>query len=521
MSDAKRAFAARQHYETGVALHRQDKLAEAEQHYLKVRQAYPDHPGVLHGLGLICLRTQRLEDAAAFLQRASTMAPQDAAIGCDLGKAWLKLGQHEDAARCFQGLVAAHPAHLAAWIGLGDALSILGRSVEARRAFETILTLNPRHAAGHFGLGTILMQLGRPTDARRAFEEAVALAPKHPAYHRALAEAGPFGESDPRLAALEMLAREEQDFADEQKVELHFALSKAYDDLRRYGEAFEHLQLGNGIRRRSVSYDEAAVMQFFADLAAVFTPALLQTKRGTGHASEMPVFVVGMPRSGTTLVEQILASHPAVFGAGELTFVGALVAEGRAGAAYPSNVASLPQEAFSRFGASYVSQLVALAPGAKRIVDKLPANFRQLGLIHLALPNARVIHVHRDPMDTCFSCYSKLFLGGLNYTYELGELGRYCKAYERLMAHWRAVLPQGTMLEVQYEDLTRDFVNQAKRIVAFCGLEWDARCLEFHRTERSVRTLSQAQVRQPLFKSSIGRWRHYEQWLQPLRDVLQ
>lgn len=520
MKDAKRGLAARQHYESAVALHRQDKLAEAERHYQAVRQTYPNHPGALHGLGLICIRTQRFEEATEFLRGATAAAPQDIAIRSDLGKAWLMLGRYEDARCSFQDVLDTDPAHVAALAGLGDALGILGRPDEAKSAFEKLVAIDPSNAAGHFGIGTILTQQGQFDDARSAFENAVARAPRRPAYRRALAESERFGENDPRLAPLEAMSRDEASFSDDQKVELHFALAKAYDDLKRYDQAFEHLKKGNAIKRRLTPYDEAAVTSYFHQIAAAFSPAVMQAKHKVGHPSEQPVFIVGMPRSGTTLVEQILASHPTVFGAGELLYMNDLIADDRAGRNYPSDVASLPDEVFDRLGRDYSERLNALAPKAKRIIDKLPANFRHLGLIHLALPNARIIHVRRDPIDTCFSCYSKLFLSGLNFTYDLGELGRYYRMYEALMAHWRAVLPDGAMLDVQYETLVANIAGEARRVVEFCGLEWDERCLTFYETERAVRTLSQSQVRQPLFKSSIGRWRPYEKWLQPLRDTL-
>ncbi len=520
MNDTSRMHEARQHYEAATRLHRQDKLAEAERHYRAVLQAYPGHSGALHGVGLICIQGNRLEDAEECLRLAVQAAPGDSAIRGHLGLTLLRLGRYAEAAEAFEAALAVRADDTTALMGLGDALSILGRHAEAQVLFEKLLAIDPKHAAAHFGLGTIMKQIGRSADARRAFEHAVALAPKNPAFHRALAETGRFAEGDPRLLALEELARDENTLAESQKVELNFALAKAYDDLKRYDSAFDRLQKGNAIKRRLVTYHEAAVMDIFREIAAAFTPALMEAKRGAGHPSEVPVFIVGMPRSGTSLVEQILASHPSVFGAGELMFVQDLITAGHAGADYPANIASLPDNMLRRFGASYLARLQALAPQAERVIDKLPANFRHLGLIHLTLPNARIIHVRRNPADTCHSCYSKLFLNGLNYTYDLGELGRYYNAYETLMAHWRTVLPERAMIEVQYETLIENFSDEARRIVAFCGLEWDERCLRFHETKRAVRTLSEFQVRQPLFKTSIGRWRPYEKQLQPLLDTL-
>ncbi|MEI9989103.1 MAG: sulfotransferase [Rhizomicrobium sp.] len=516
-TETERLAAARKNYEAAVGLHRAGELAEAERHYEAVRQAFPRHPGVLHGLGLIRLRTKRPEEAVAYLAEAAAAAPQNGAIQSDLGSAYLVLGRYGDAARSFEAAIKYRPGDAQALLGLGDALSVLGRVDAARSAFERVLAADAKNATAHFGLGSLAAQTGETAEARLAFERAIACAPKNAAYHRALAETARFVVGDTRLPALEALAREGPSLGDAQNVELHFALAKAYDDLARYDEAFEQMRAGNALKRTLISYDETSVAEFFTAIAAAFSPALVRSRAGAGDLSDAPVFVVGMPRSGSTLVEQILASHPDVYGAGELLVMNDLIADLPD---YPSGIAAVSDAALRKFGRRYIEHMRALAPGAKRIVDKLPANFRHLGTIHLALPNAKIVHVRRDPMDTCLSCYSKLFLGGLNFAYDLGELGRYHKMYEVLTAHWHGVLPERVLLDVQYETLVDDFEAQARRIVAFCGLDWDARCLDFSRTERPVRTLSQSQVRQPLFASSIGRWRHYEKHLGPLIAAL-
>jgi tetratricopeptide (TPR) repeat protein len=514
MADDPRLLGARRQYQAAVSLHREGKLREAERCYLAVQHIYPGHPGALHGLGLIALREGRYEKAIGYLRRAIAAAPRNGRIRIDLGQALLQSGQYNEALGCFREVLAAEPGNAAALAGAGDALNILGRSSEARDVFERLLTAEPESAAGQFGLGTALAQLGRNREAREHLELAVARAPRRAVFHRALAEIERFTDDDPRLVALEKLALET--LPDHEKIELHFALAKAYDDLKRYREAFGHLGAGNALKRQYVSYDEEQARDSFRGLTTAFTAEFFEANKNAGNPSELPIFVLGMPRSGTSLVEQILASDPAVFGAGELTTVQDLVAEGRVGDRYPQTD-DLATAALRGFGDEYLSRL---APGAARIVDKMPGNFRYIGLIHLALPRARIVHVRRDPADTCFSCYSKLFLNGLNYTYELGELGRYYRMYEALMAHWRAVLPEGAMLDVQYELLVGSFESEARRIVEYCGLEWSDRFLEFHRNDRAVRTHSQAQVRQPLFASSIGRWRAYEEWLQPLLEGL-
>ncbi len=473
-------------YETAVMLHRQGRFADAEPHYLAALGAFPNHPEVLYGLGQVCLHTNRLEEATYRFEQA----------------------------------LAAKPDHGGALMGLGDALAASGRQADAVLIFKRLIKAEPGNAAAHYALGQVQKQLGAFANSREAFTRAVALAPDNPSLHTALAESAPFVDGDARLAALEALVRNEDRFPDRQKAELHFALFKAYDELKRPDEAFAHLEKANRLTRALLPYDEAEVYDFFRQLKETYTREAVAAFAGAGHPTTLPVFVVGMPRSGTTLVEQILASHPDVFGAGELLFVQDLILGGFAGSKYPTDLKTLGAEGLKRFGGYYAVRLAGLAPKAERIVDKLPANFRQFGLLHLALPRAQIIHVRRDPRDTCFSCYSKLFASGLNYTYDLGELGRYYRAYETLMAHWRAVLPPGAMLEVQYETLVENFETEARRLIDFCGLEWDERCLKFYETKRAVRTLSEFQVRRPLFKSSIGRWKPYERWLKPLFEAL-
>ena len=263
---------------------------------------------------------------------------------------------------------------------------------------------------------------------------------------------------------------------------------------------------------------------FLERVKAVFTPELMQQKRSLGDPSDVPVFILGMPRSGTTLTEQMLASHPNIFGAGELRDIATALTEfdrrNHGQAPFPEIVPYMSEPQLRQFGARYVSTIRAFAPTAVRITDKMPGNFVFVGLIHLALPRARIVHTRRDPIDTCLS---KLLPGESQLDWiihDLGELGRYYRQYEALMEHWRRVLPAGVMLDVQYEELVADFEQQARRIVAYCGLEWDERCLAFHETPRPVRTASATQVRQPIYRSAVGRWRAYEPWLGPLFDAL-
>ena len=276
---------------------------------------------------------------------------------------------------------------------------------------------------------------------------------------------------------MEALALNPASLSGEEQMQLHFALGKVLADLGRHEESFGHLIAGNAIKRRQTTYDETAVLAAFDRIRAVFTPELMRAKAGQGDPSRVPVFIFGMPRSGTTLVEQIVASHPSVYGAGELTDLIDVVADlggpGGVFADFPETVRAMSGAQLSDVGARYLDRITAMAPAVARITDKMPANFRFAGLIHLALPNARIIHTRRDPVDTCLSCFSILFGGDQPHTYDLGELGRYYRAYAALMEHWRRVLPPGVMLEVQYEEVVADLDRQARRIVEHCGLHWD------------------------------------------------
>ena len=298
---------------------------------------------------------------------------------------------------------------------------------------------------------------------------------------------------------------------------IYFALAKALDDVGDYRRAFEYWMRGNALKRCEVDYDEAASQRGFRAIADLFDAKQMNRWEAPGDPSTVPIFIVGMPRSGSTLVEQILASHPQVQAAGELTnldrVVQAACDRGGRPIPYPAWIQGLDAEGFGRLGQAYVTSLPALLEGKTRITDKLPANFLRIGLIRLMLPNARIIHTLRDPVDTCVSCFTRLLLP---YSYDLAELGRQYRWYHELMAHWRSVLPAGAMLDVVYEDVVDSLEEQARRLIDFCGLPWDDRCLSFHETSRPIATPSNVQVRRPLYRSSVQRWRRYEAHLQPL-----
>jgi tetratricopeptide (TPR) repeat protein len=513
------------HNNLGMLCAAQGRWAEAVAHYHNAIAASPNFAGARNNLGIALVTLSRFEEAVAQFLQALAAAPNYADAHSNLATALTALELYEGAAAHYRRAVAINPELVAAHINLGHALVVLNRPEEAIAACRRAIELAPASGDGYLALGTALRMLGRLAQARSILEQGLELSPARADLHRALADMKQFVPGDPQLARMEELACAPAALAPPQRVQLHFALAKAYADIDQPERAFAQLVAGNGLKRREVPYDEAGTHEGLRRIEAAFTAELLRQKQGMGEPSAAPIFIIGMPRSGTTLVEQIIASHPSAFGADERMdlsrVVGRLVgADGTP--IFPSMIHSITAPQLGALGSAYLAAIRDAAPAAERIVDKLPANFAFAGLIHLALPNAKLIHVQRDPLDTCLSCFARLFAGPhLSYTYDLGELGRYYRGYDRLMAHWRRVLPHGVMLEVKYEELIADFAAQARRIIAHCGLAWDERCLAFHATQRTVRSASAAQVRQPLYRSAVGRARPYMPMLGPLLQALE
>ena len=508
----------------GIVLHKRGRTDQAIEHFQRAIAISPDYTqahltlaSILHGL-------DRLGEAIIHYGKVLAAEPRNYAVHNNLGTILQKLGRFDQAISHYKVALAINPGYVDAYCNLGNALFFLNRTEESIVESEKALRLDPRQVAAHNNLGVAFQALGRMEDAGRAYERALQIAPRDAAIHLNLAYLRRFTAGDRRLTALENLAEDIATSNAVDRISLHFALGKAYGDLGQHEQSFHHLRDGNALKRARLAYQEKEVLSLLERIRTTFSPELMQQKSGAGHHSDMPVFVVGMPRSGTTLVEQILASHSKVYGAGEIeTFYQALVkfrSRNRIAAEFPDIVQAMSPDALCGLGSDYVQLIKSVAPAAERIVNKLPLNFKYVGLIHLALPQARIIHVCRDPLDTCFSCFSVLFTGAQSFSYDLGELGRYYRGYAAVMDHWRNVLPRGVMIEVRYEDLIADLEGQASAIVDHCGLAWEKSCLAFHQTKREVKTASSVQVRNPLYRTSIGRWRPYENFLQPLIQAL-
>jgi tetratricopeptide (TPR) repeat protein len=513
------------HNNCGNALRELNRPHDALASYDRALVIKPRLIDALCNRGSLLKELNRLEEALASLEQGIAINPNVAQAHIMRGGVLESLNRSEQAWASYERAVAIDPNVADVHIIRGDLLRKLDRPEDALASYGRALAVSPDHASAHDRRGLVLVELGRLTQARGAHENAVALAPRKASFYYNLTAVAQLKPDDPFARAMKSLSRDIASLDWEEQIALHFALAKTFADNADYKQSFRHLLDGNALKRKDVPYDESATLAANDNLRATFTSELLAAHRGTGEPSRAPVFVVGMPRSGSTLVEQLLSSHPKVFGAGEIAdFFNAAVEVGGTNLEalqFSGENSKLLRDQLRQIGVSYMRRIARAAPAAERIVNKMPDNFRLLGLIHLALPNARIIHIRRDPIDTCVSCFSKLFVdANVPYAYDLAELGRYYRSYDSVMAHWHELLPPKVILDVQYEDLVANIEEQARRMIAHCGLEWDARCLNFHLTERPVRTASAVQVRRPIYETSVGQWRKYEPFLGSLLSAL-
>ncbi|WP_425081974.1 tetratricopeptide repeat-containing sulfotransferase family protein [Ruegeria arenilitoris] len=414
------------------------------------------------------------------------------------------------------------PSHAPAYHYIAVCKSHLGDLEAGFANYEKTLELKPDFSATMIALGHLEMERGNFDAARSWFNKAAERDKARLNAQIALVRLDKVAEDNPDFQALVAALPGVDKLPPEQSVSYHYALGKCYEDLKRYDSAFEHFAKGAALKRSIIDFDADQIEETADDLISMFTPELVQKLRQNSVDSSQPIFVVGMPRSGTTLTESILASHPYVFGAGELSYMHKLFTDQLRGGNKKTGslIAALPDHEISKRAQQYIQQLDAHAPGKPFIVDKMPANFLMVGLIHAIMPNARIVHVARNPMDTCLSCFTRVFQRSQYHSYDQVELGRYFNAYVRVMQHWNDILPSGSFHTVHYENLVENIEFEARRLIAFCGLEWDDSCLEFHKDARRVRTASVQQVRQPLYKSSKEKWLNYKSHLTPLIETI-
>ncbi len=509
----------------------------------------PFNPIIQHDLGLACLEVGRLTDAIAALKWAVSSNPRYADAHFRLGialekvgdiggaivaydratqlspsltEAWFRagalvyeLGHREEATGCFRRAAATGGKTNFGRLGKARALLTEDRNQEAEQVLRETLVADPKSAMAYDLLGNLLSEFGRFDEARACFERAIGMAPLLSGSYYDLVRCRRIRSEDSGLLQQMESALETPGLEAVQRLRLHLAIGKAADDLGEYALAMKQFDAANEVRRGAATFDSAAFSMETDRLIARCTPEVIAQAPQLGNCDATPVLIIGMPRSGTTLVEQIISSHPEVGAGGELNFWN------ERGAQWHRSEAATNPAFLAKAAKDYIRVLRSIAPRALRVTDKMPFNFLWAGLIHTAFPRATFIHCRRAAVDTALSIHQTHFHLGLAFPTGGPELVEYFRCYRRLTDHWRGVLPPDRFIEVDYEELTRDPEPIIRRMVAACGLNWSDACLRHERNPRAVKTPSKWQTRQPIYRSSVERWRRYEPWLGPLRALVE
>jgi tetratricopeptide (TPR) repeat protein len=510
----------------GNELHRQGRHSEALAAYDWSIKLKPDYAAAMNNRGVALLGLRQTTKALESFDAALGLDPALAEALYNRANALRDLRRIRDALAGYEKAIAVRPNYAEAFNNRGNALQELRRPSDALASYDRALALRPSYTDALENKAILLSEFGYVDDARQALEAVVSVEPRRARAHFHLVRLRRMTRDHPQLGILERLGRDRETLGWREAVDINFALGKAYDDIGDHERAFARFVEGNALKRAAIVYNEAETLARLRGISEAFSADAMNALRGFGDPTASPIFIFGMPRSGSSLIEQILSRHPDVCARGEVdafeeAAASALGAE--AGGLPPPEVLSrLSPEQLRRVSKRYLQNIGLESQGAIRVTDKKPSNFLFAGLIHLALPGARLIHTRRDPLDTCWSCFSQRFgdQGGLPSAYDLGELGRFYCAYDSLINHWRRTLPEGAMLTVDYEDVVADLEGQTRRILAYCGLEWNADCLTFQNSRRHVRTASAGQVHQPLYKDAIGRGKNYARFLGPLLTEL-
>ena len=502
---------------------KEGRLDEAEHLYRRILRHDPRNVDALRLLALIALKAGRDGEAESLLEKAISLAPDFLLAILDLGRLRKDQDRYGEALECFDKAIALDPASVQAHYLRGSTLAPASFTQEAIDAYEQCLKLRPTHVGALIGLGHVLKAVGRYHEAVASYDACIRQLPDFGETYWSLANLKTYRFDDATVAEMERRVSG-AGLTVQSEVNFLFSLGKAYEDRGDFDRAWDYYSTGNRKQRTEVTYDPVQTESMNDRLVRVFSADFLQAHRGAGLADPAPIFIVGLPRSGSTLLEQILASHSQVEGTSELPYLGRVAIwlnRNRAdGINYPEAVRELQATKFQSLGRDYLSfAQMHRRSGAPHFIDKNPNNFPNIGFLSLMLPSAKIIDARRHPLDACLSCYRQLFAKGQAFTYDLTEIGEYYLQYQRMMDHWHEVLP-GQVLTVQYEDVVADFESQVRRLLEFCELPWEPACLRFYESERPVRTPSSEQVRQPIYDRSVGHWRHFAHHLDELITVI-
>jgi tetratricopeptide (TPR) repeat protein len=494
----------------------ENRIPDAERLLRDHLRVDPIDVAAIRMLAEVAARIGRFRDSETLLRRALELDPDFTAARANLATVLYRQNRSDEAIRELDALIGDDPDNPVHANLKAAALGRIGDFEEAIALYEKVLAAAPRQPRVWLSYGHMLKTLGRTDEGVAAYRQAIEVAPTLGEAWWSLANLKVVAFSDADVAAMQA-ALAQADIADADRIQLAFALGKALEDRASYAEAFAHYASANALRRAGLPYDADATSAFVDRMQAVMTPEFLAARAGVGHPAADAIFVVGMPRSGSTLIEQILSSHSLVEGTTELPDIPALTK--RIGD-YPQGLADADPTRFKAIGQAYLER-ARLQRKSDRpfFVDKLPNNWAHVGFIRLILPNAKIIDARRHPLGCCFSNFKQHFARGQAFTYDLADLGRYYADYVRLGAHFDAVWPGGVH-RVIYERMVEDTEVEIRALLAFCGLPFEEPCLRFHETERAVRTPSSEQVRRPIFRDGAENWTHFEPFLGPLKAAL-
>ena len=496
---------------------------QAEDTIRSILKRDPNHVEAARLLARIATDKKVYKDAEVYLRHAAANAPDYTRIWVDLANVLKELEREDEALECAEKVLELAPEKTESHVLHASMLGFVGRQHEAIASYRKALEIAPDRPGALCGMAHHLKTVGNQDEAITTYRRCMDIKPDHAEAYWGLANFKTFQFSDNEIEIMyELLDGEHLD--DEARVQFHNALGLDRESRGDFDTAFSHYEQCNSLRRQSESYDPVETETRYDRVIEVFNDEFFAEREGYGNPDPAPVFVVGLPRSGSTLIEQILASHSAVDGTHELTNLASTVRDirvpGKRKEKFPDTLLSLNTDGYRKIGADYLDATRKYRAGAAYFIDKNPNNFVFVGLLRLALPNAKIINARRHPLDSCFGTYKQLFASGQPFSYDLVELGEYYLQYVRLMDHWHQLIP-GYVLDVQYEHVVADLETQVRRILDFCGLPFEESCLRFHETERAVKTASSEQVRQPIYSSSVHLWRNYESHIGDLIEVLE
>lgn len=506
-------------YAMGVVHQAKGDVNRAVEAYQQAVSINPENLAAWINLGICARSMKSLDTAQKALSKALSIDPNSFHAHYNLGLVYCDLKQMEEAVASLRAALQINPSSPEALFQLGYLEEMDGNHASAIEVYQNYLKLRPNADLAHTHAGACLQIIGRFDEGADHLAQAIELNPANGRAHFLLASSDQAVKDSGFVTRLEKQTGR-RDLPPRTLVDLHFAAGRMHEKFNDYDAAFRHYKAGNDLARMNNDFNRADLRALAARMKEVFTPEYIERLQGLGDPSDRMVFVVGVPRSGTTLVEQIIASHPDAYGAGELAnfkaVSGSITAELAPDA--PDALENLDGGRIATMVARYLEDLPDASAGALRVVDKTPGNAIWLGVFYAMFPNATFIHCDRDPMDNLWSCYSQNFQGVI-YSNDFEDLATYLAVHDEIMDHWRALLP-ATIHEVSYEELVGDQDTHIRRIIAATGLNWDDRCLQFHTVDRAVQTNSLWQVRRPMYGSSIGKWKRFEQELEPLRQAL-